>query len=71
MVDGNSRNYWIEKTIVSGRADRISGDRALGKALWSPQSSINGADIYRNMRLVKKGDIILHLVDNKKFQEFL
>jgi energy-coupling factor transporter ATP-binding protein EcfA2 len=58
-------NYWIEKTIVDGRPDRINGDRALGKALWSPQKDKRGADIYKNMRLVAENDIILHIIDNK------
>lgn len=61
------RKFWIEKTIVKDRPDRIDGDRALGKALWSPQKDKRGADIYKNMRLVKEGDIIIHLIDNKKF----
>lgn len=56
--------YWIEKTLVSGRQDRKQGERALGKALWSPQKDKRGADIYKNMRKVKKGDNIIHLVDN-------
>ncbi|NSW93435.1 MAG: hypothetical protein HPY62_01870 [Bacteroidales bacterium] len=60
-------NYWIEKTIVNKRQDRMIGDRALGKALWSPQRDKRGADIYKNMRKVEKGDIVLHLVDNKEF----
>lgn len=60
------KNYWIEKTIVKGRADRQSGDRALGIVLWSPQKDKRGADIYKNMRAVNEGDIILHLVDNKE-----
>lgn len=59
-------NFWIEKTIVKGRPDRESGERALGKTLWSPQKDKRGADIYKNMRLVKKGDIVLHLIDNKE-----
>jgi len=57
-------NFWIEKTIVIGRPDRASEERALGKALWSPQKDKRGADIYKNMRLVKKGDIILHFINN-------
>ena len=61
------RSFWIEKTIVKDRPDRIDGDRALGKALWSPQKDKRGADIYKNMRLVKEGDIVIHLIDNKKF----
>lgn len=65
--------FWIEKTIVTGRLDRLSGERALGKVLWSPQkgkpNSRTGtpADVYKNMRLVDSGDIILHLIDNEKF----
>lgn len=59
-------NIWIEKTIVEGRPDREFGERALGKALWSPQKDKRGADIYKNMRLVKKNDIILHLIDNRE-----
>jgi len=59
-----NKKVWIEKSIVKNRVDRNSGPRSLGKALWSPQQSKSGADIYKNMREVSKGDIILHLVDN-------
>lgn len=62
----SDRKYWIEKTIVEGRQDRLIGDRALGKALWSPRKSKVGTDIYQNMRRVKEGDIVLHLIDNQK-----
>lgn len=60
-------NIWIEKTIVHGREDRMKGDRALGKVLWSPQTGERGADIYKNMKLVKSGDLVLHLINNKEF----
>nr|MBI1229100.1 hypothetical protein [Cytophagales bacterium] len=56
--------YWIEKTIVNGRKDRLKGERALGKALWSPQKDKRGADIYKNMREVENGDVVIHLRDN-------
>ncbi|OQA99781.1 MAG: hypothetical protein BWY22_00220 [Bacteroidetes bacterium ADurb.Bin217] len=59
------QKIWIEKTIVSGRPDRNEGDRSLGKALWSPQKSKGGSDIYKNMRSIQKGDLIIHLIDNK------
>ena len=67
--DASSRtnSVWIEKTLVSGRPDREDGSHALGKALWSPQASKNGGDIYANMRRVEPGDIILHLTDNSGF----
>ncbi|TWI60482.1 Mrr restriction endonuclease-like protein [Bradyrhizobium huanghuaihaiense] len=58
---------WVEKTLVEGRIDRKNGPHALGSALWSPLRAQNGADIYRNMRLVQPGDIILHLTDNAAF----
>jgi len=63
----SDQKYWVEKTIVHGRPDRIEGDRALGKALWSPKKDKRGADIYKNMRSVKEGDIVLHLINNNEF----
>jgi MoxR-like ATPase len=60
-------NFWIEKTNVNNRPDRLEGERALGKALWSPQTNTLGYDTYKNMREVKEGDIVLHLIDNKYF----
>lgn len=61
----SQKKVWIEKTITHNRPDRKEGERALGKALWSPQKDKRGANIYKNMLLVRKGDIILHLTDNK------
>ena len=61
------RHFWIEKTIVSGRPDREAGEHAVGKALWSPQRSKSGGDIYANMRRVRKGDVVFHLTDNHAF----
>jgi 5-methylcytosine-specific restriction enzyme B len=65
---GKTPNIWVEKTIVKNREDRQIGERALGKCLWSPQKDKRGADIYKNMRMVESGDIILHFVDNQRFQ---
>ncbi len=42
----------------------MEGERALGKMLGSPQKGAGGADIYKNMRAVKKGNIVIHLIDN-------
>ncbi len=61
----STRKVWIEKTIVKGRLDRMGGEDALGQALWSPQRSKSGGDIYANMRRVKAGDVVLHLTDNQ------
>jgi len=59
------KRFWIEKTIVKGRADRESGDNALGRSLWSPHRSTSGGDIYSAMRRVQPGDIVFHLTDNR------
>jgi hypothetical protein len=60
-----TRHFWIEKTIVSGRPDREQGEHALGVALWSPLLSKACGDIYTNMRRLKAGDIVFHLTDNE------
>lgn len=71
VVDGGDGpmppQVWVEKTIVQGRPDRVDGDHALGKALWSPQRARGGADIYKLMRDVRPGDVVLHLTDNEAF----
>lgn len=59
--------WWIEKTLVRGRPTREAGEFSLGRALWSPQRSKGGADIYRFMRDVRAGDVVLHLTDNEAF----
>ena len=60
-----ARRFWIEKTIVAGRPDREHGEHSVGNAIWSPQKSKSGGDIYANMRRVKPGDVIFHLTDNQ------
>lgn len=56
---------WMEKTYWKQRKHKQEGEYALGKALISPTKDRRGADIYRNMRLAKTGDLVLHLVDNE------
>jgi hypothetical protein len=60
-----TKRFWIEKTITNGRPDRLSGEHALGRALWSPQRSKDGKNIYANMLEVRSGDVVFHLVDNQ------
>ena len=62
--------FWVEKTIVKGRADREAGEHALGHALWSPQRAEGGRDIYRLMRALSPGDIVFHFVDNEALTSF-
>lgn len=63
--DPTHQRFWIEKTIVAGRADRETGDHALGRALWSPQRSKDDRNIYGTMLQVRPGDVIFHLTDNE------
>lgn len=66
-IPGATPRVWIEKTIVKGRPHRLEGEYAVGRALWSPQRSKGGGDIYRFMRDIEPGDIVLHLTDNTAF----
>lgn len=61
----SEKRYWVEKTIVAGREDRTVGPHALGKALWSPQTSKDGKDIYKSMKEIKENDVVFHFIDNK------
>jgi hypothetical protein len=58
---------WVEKSKVEGRPDRLTGEHALGKALWSPLRDSDGRDTYKSMRFVQPGDPVIHLIDNKRF----
>ena len=64
--DESPKRFWMEKTLVSTRQDRQTGDHSMGKALWSPQRDAGNRDIYATMREVQEGDIVLHLVDNRQ-----
>ena len=64
-----ARRFWMEKTIVSGRADRQEGEHALGRALWSPQLSKDGKNIYANMLEVQPEDVVFHLTDNEAISD--
>lgn len=64
--------YWVEKRDLKRRPYLESGEYALGKALLSGQTSKADAqggvrDIYRAMRAVKPGDVVLHLTDSEAF----
>ena len=61
---GSAPRYWVERTIVKGRLDRQEGPHKVGSALWSPQKSADGRDIYASMREVAPGDVVFHLTDN-------
>ena len=63
-VSAASITFWIE--ITAARVVHSHGKtHGLGKMLWSPTYSRGGADIYSNMRRVKKGDVVFHFTDRK------
>lgn len=64
LIVRSQPSVWIEKTLVEGRPDRVDGEYALGKALWSPRRNRGGGDEYATMRLVQPGDVVLHLTDS-------
>ena len=67
-LSATSPRYWVEKSLVTGRSDRgRDQEHGLGHALWSPKKDARGADIYRSMREVRPGDVVVHLVDNAGF----
>lgn len=57
-----SKNWWIEKSYLKTH-------KRFGTVLASPQKRKDGIArrAYNNMRDVRKGDVVIHLVDNKKF----
>lgn len=65
-IKTNDMGIWIEKTKIKNFPHKEKDELGLGRALVSPRTDSRGGDIYKNMRFVKPGDIIIHLVDNKK-----
>ncbi len=61
------RRFWVEKTIVANRSDRLVGEHGLGKAMWSPQKAANGSEYYKAMREIRPNDVVLHFADNRHF----
>jgi MoxR-like ATPase len=59
--------YWVEKTKVRGYAYREAGEFALGRAIVAPVASTSGADVFRWVRDVRPGDLVLHLTDGEAF----
>jgi hypothetical protein len=63
--------YWVEKRDLKRHPYLESGEYALGKALLSSQTSVpdpqgHVKDIYRAMREVKPGDVVLHLTTDSE-----
>jgi 5-methylcytosine-specific restriction enzyme B len=70
LPDPTARRFWVEKTHVQNRLDRLQGDHALGEALWSPQTSTDGRKIYELMLEAKPGDVVFHLIDDEKIEGY-
>ena len=62
------KNIWIEKTYFKhsrAHKSRNKGRRSVGRAICSPEFGTDGRDTYKNMRMVSKGDIVLHFINNE------
>ncbi len=62
-----SPRWWVEKTEVRGWDYRIEGEFAVGRALVAPAKSASGADLYRQVRELVPGDVVLHFTDQRAF----
>lgn len=75
ISNATERNVWVEKTQTKDAGkeipDRISGPKALGRAIWSPQQNAAEQDIYAEMREIRKGDLIIHLVNNSPKETYI
>jgi hypothetical protein len=65
-LKGGGNLIWLEKSLSIRSGHRRIQEYAVGVALLSPEKANGSRDIYRSMRDVRKGDTILHLVDNKE-----
>jgi hypothetical protein len=61
LVRNTKQRFWIEKTPLQGFADRMSGEWALGQALWQTKKETVADD---PICTVMPGDNILHLADD-------
>lgn len=66
MKASMSVTVWVEKTYIEGRGDEQDPSFGFSNSLWSPLKSIDGKNIYRNMRDAKSGDVIIHLARNSR-----
>ncbi|MWV38872.1 AAA family ATPase [Natrialba sp. INN-245] len=58
---------WIEKTAIHGEYKKPgAGELSLGKAIMSPQRASGGRDFYSTLRDAEIGDIVVHLLKDKK-----
>ena len=62
------KNVWIETSKDNGTKNdhRREGELSIGRAIWSPLKDKGGQDCYRYMKMVKPGDVIIHILINEK-----
>jgi len=65
LLDLTTVSFWVEKTYIQGRGAELDASFEFSNSLWSPLTSIEGKGIYRNMKAVKPGDVIIHLAKEK------
>jgi hypothetical protein len=66
-VNASAENtVWIEKTSERTQYARDAGGV---RQLLSPSSSTSGGDIYKNMRDIRPGNVVLHFTRNRAFTD--
>jgi len=62
------KNIWIETTRNDGprRLSRREGEFKIGKSIWAPKKDKGGQNAYSSMGMVKPGDVVIHILINKK-----
>lgn len=66
----SSASWWIEKPIMESPSYRETGEWSLGRVVWAPLASTEGRDVYRFIKDVQPGDVILHLDEERSFVGF-
>ena len=59
--DDISPKWFVEKTKKKNHENSGIPNSAIGQLLLSPQKGSNNRDIYYNMKLIKKGDFVIHI----------
>ena len=57
--------WYVEKTRENTHSDTSLVNSGLTQSLWSPEKNRADRNIYRAMKDIKKGDLVLHLVMDK------
>ncbi|MEM3192582.1 MAG: AAA family ATPase [Candidatus Parvarchaeota archaeon] len=58
----NKPKWYVEKTYLTKHSIPGIINSKVGEMLWSPKTSKNGSEIYKNMKKIQPGDYVIHLL---------